>query len=438
MLQRPKGTQDLLPEDTQAWQWLEATARAVFSQAGYGEIRTPTFEATELFARGVGETTDIVNKEMYRFEKGDRSLTLRPEGTAGVVRAFVEHGMARWPKPVRLYYLGPMFRYERPQAGRQREFHQIGVELFGLDTPATDVDVLALAARLLSRLGVRNLVVELNNLGTPACRQRFREALRQILSPALSGFCPTCQTRFETNPLRLLDCKVPTCQALLAQHSALDALLAEQPYLAPESRVHFEAVCQLLTALDLPYQHNPRLVRGLDYYTGLVFEMSSNQLGAQNAVCGGGRYNGLVQTLGGPATPAVGWAMGVERLLSLLAPPAAAGPTVYVALAQPGQQAMAFQVAEALTQAGIRTELDISGRKLKDQLMLADRRGAPWCALVDAQTTLPSALTLKHLGSGVQETHALSVWLPRLQSTKNVPDTTDHGRPAETLVSPTS
>jgi histidyl-tRNA synthetase len=425
-IQRPKGTQDSLPTTlnttdtngltlTAAWQHVEASFRQFMAQAGYHEVRTPVFEATELFARGVGETTDIVNKEMYGFTKGDRDLTLRPEGTAGVVRAYLENGMARWPKPVKLFYLGPMFRYERPQAGRQRQFHQAGLELLGLDTPAADAEVLLLAMRWFAHIGLPNLTLTLNNLGTATCREGFKTQLKAALAPAIkTDFCETCQTRYDTNPLRILDCKVPTCQTALSPI----ADLLETEYASDDSQAHFNAVCHTLTAMGVPWQRNRRLVRGLDYYTGLVFEVVADEgLGSQNTVCGGGRYNGLAQLLGGPDTPAIGWAFGLERLLTLLPLPATK-PLDYYICADAPTMVKAFTVADQLRAQGYAVEVDLSGKPLAkkraDQLAMATKRGAIhaiyWPELADGETEVAQdTFMVKHLALGTVETRPLSM-----------------------------
>jgi histidyl-tRNA synthetase len=372
MIQRPKGTQDVLPSESHRWQHLEATTRQFFAQAGYQELRTPVLEHTELFQRGVGETTDIVSKEMFTFEKGERSLTLRPEGTAGVVRAFIEQGMSRLPKPVKVFYNGPMFRYERPQEGRQRQFHQIGVECFGLDTPAADAESILLAWGLFDRLGIAgDLSLEVNNVGDPSSREAFREGLRSVVRPHLADLCEPCQMRFETNPLRMLDCKAPACQAVYEGEAVVGFL---ETFEHPEAIARpFEETLDILRAVGVPFRVNRRLVRGLDYYTRTVFEISTHRLGAQNAVCGGGRYNHLVEQLGGPQSPAVGWALGVERILRLL--PEISLPTLdaYVVTDRPAD---GFRLAQHLRAQGFAVEVDLSGRAFGKQLGQASKRQA--------------------------------------------------------------
>lgn len=298
------------------WHFMEEKAAEVFTKYGAKEIRTPIFEATELFARGVGDTTDIVNKEMYTFEKSERSLTLRPENTAGVVRSFIENGMHRLSAPVKLWYKGPMFRYERPQAGRQRQFHQVGVEVFGIKQPTADAEVILMAVNYLKALGLNDLSVELNSLGCPECRETFKTKLKEVIKPYLSQLCPDCQARYEKNPLRLLDCKVEECKEIYAKPEIQEVIQSD--FICDECAEHFTSLKEYLDALNINYSINKLLVRGLDYYNRTVFEIKSNNLGSQNAVCGGGRYDSLVRNLGGEDTPAIGFAMGMERLASLI------------------------------------------------------------------------------------------------------------------------
>lgn len=386
---------DLLPERIGLWQHLEATARTHFRRAGVSEIRTPLLEVTELFARGIGEATDVVGKEMYTFfDRGERSCTLRPEGTASVVRAAIQHGLLA-QGPQRLWYSGPMFRYERPQAGRQRQFHQIGVELLGFADPRSDVEAMALAWDLLADLGVQGLELELNSLGTPEDRQRYRGELVAWLSAHRDQLDPDSQQRLETNPLRILDSKHPGTQALLAGAPNLhDAL-------SPDSHARFQQVRQGLEDLGLPFRLNPRLVRGLDYYSHTAFEITSNQLGAQATVCGGGRYDGLVGQLGGPSTAAVGWALGMERLVLLLeqsaAAPAAVGPDLYVVSRGEAAERRALVLARQLRQAGLAVELDLSGAAFGKQFKRADRSGARWAAVIGDSEAAEGVVVLKDL-----------------------------------------
>ncbi len=394
-LQSLRGMVDLLPERTPLWQQLESTAREHFRRAAIAEIRTPLLEATELFARGIGEATDVVGKEMYSFtDRGDRSCTLRPEGTASVVRAVIQHGLLA-QGPQRLWYGGPMFRYERPQAGRQRQFHQIGVELLGVADAGSDAEAIAIAWDLLADLGVGGLQLELNSLGTPEDRQRYRAELVSWLEAHHDQLDPDSQNRISTNPLRVLDSKNPDTQALLAGAPSLaDAL-------AGESHERFSQVRQALEALGIPFVLNPRLVRGLDYYGHTAFEITSNQLGAQATVCGGGRYDGLVEQLGGPATAAVGWAIGLERLVLLLSQAqgaaAAAAPDLYVVSRGEAAERLALVLSRQARQAGLVVERDASGAAFGKQFKRADRSGAAWAAVVGDREAAEAVALLKDL-----------------------------------------
>ena len=386
---------DLLPERTPLWQQLESTAREHFRRAAIAEIRTPLLEATELFARGIGEATDVVGKEMYTFpDRGERSCTLRPEGTASVVRAAIQHGLLA-QGPQRLWYGGPMFRYERPQAGRQRQFHQIGVELLGVADATSDAEAIAIAWDLLADLGVGGLELEINSLGTPEDRLRYRAELVSWLEAHHDQLDPDSQKRISTNPLRVLDSKNQGTQALLAGAPTLaDAL-------AGESHERFARVRQALEALGIPFVLNPRLVRGLDYYGHTAFEITSNQLGAQATVCGGGRYDGLVEQLGGPATAAVGWAIGLERLVLLLSQAqgaaAAAAPDLYVVSRGEAAERLALVLSRQARQAGLVVERDASGAAFGKQFKRADRSGAAWAAVVGDREAAEAVALLKDL-----------------------------------------
>jgi histidyl-tRNA synthetase len=390
---------DLLPQQTPLWQHLEATAREHFRRAGVAEIRTPLLEHTELFARGIGEATDVVGKEMYTFvDRGDRSCTLRPEGTASVVRAAIEHGLLSQGAQ-RLWYGGPMFRYERPQAGRQRQFHQIGVEWLGVADAASDAEVIALAWDLLASLGVGGLALELNSLGSAEDRAAYREQLVAWLEAHRDQLDADSQARISTNPLRVLDSKNPDTQALLAGAPTLAEALA------PESRERFAAVQQALTALAIPFVINPRLVRGLDYYSHTAFEITSSQLGAQATVCGGGRYDGLVEQLGGAPTPAIGWALGMERLVLLLEQRLAAGalqlpaaaPDLYVVSRGAAAERAGLALAVALRRLGLAVERDASGSAFGKQFKRAERSGAAWAAVIGDDEVASGQLRLKRL-----------------------------------------
>jgi len=394
-LQSLRGMVDLLPDHTPLWQHIEATARRHFQRAAVCEIRTPLLEATELFARGIGEATDVVGKEMYTFtDRGDRSCTLRPEGTASVVRAAIQHGLLS-QGPQRLWYGGPMFRYERPQAGRQRQFHQIGLEFLGVAAARADVEAIAIAWDLLADLGVGGLALELNSLGSADDRARYRHQLVAFLQQHREQLDPDSQDRLTRNPLRILDSKNADTQALLAAAPTLaDAL-------APESRERFEQVKAGLSALAIPFSLNPRLVRGLDYYSHTAFEITSSQLGAQATVCGGGRYDGLVEQLGGAPTPAVGWALGLERLVLLLAQaaaaPAAVAPEIYVVSRGVAAEAEALRLARALRLAGRSVELDPSGAAFGKQFKRADRSGAAWALVIGEGELEQGVVLLKDL-----------------------------------------
>jgi len=395
-IQAIRGMNDLLPETLALWQRIEQTAEAVLSTYGYREIRFPIIEKTELYKRSIGEVTDIVEKEMYTFEdrNGD-SLTLRPEGTAGCVRAGIENGLLH-NQVQRLWYAGPMFRHERPQKGRYRQFHQIGVEAFGIGTPDIDAELIFLTARLWRLLNIHGLELQINSLGTPAARVQYRQVLVDYLRGHYETLDEDSRRRLETNPLRVLDSKNPAMQALIASAPNLHEHLDE------ESRRHFEQLCAYLQAANIPYRVNPRLVRGLDYYTRTVFEWVTTHLGAQGTVCAGGRYDGLVEQLGGQPTPAAGFALGLERLAELAALQQVAGadrsPQVYVAPLGGGQIAQrGLTLAEQLRDAGLRVELHCGGGSLKSQLKRADRSGARYALLLGEAELAAAQVSVKNL-----------------------------------------
>ncbi|MDX2228347.1 MAG: histidine--tRNA ligase [Leptolyngbyaceae cyanobacterium bins.349] len=400
-IQALRGTRDILPDEMRYWQRVEAIAREILGQAAYQEIRTPVFEQTSLFERGIGEATDVVGKEMYTFkDRGDRSITLRPEGTAGAVRSFIEHGLGNQGGVQRLWYCGPMFRYERPQAGRQRQFHQIGVEVLGSPSPRADAEAIAIATDILTTLGLKNLELNLNSIGDAGDRARFREALIAYLTPFKSELDADSQDRLTRNPLRILDSKHERTQQILEQAPSL------LDYLSPDSQARFAQVKHLLSALNIPYTINARLVRGLDYYTHTVFEIQSSDLGAQATVCAGGRYDGLVAELGGAETPAVGWAIGMERLVILLQqlqqlPDA----TVDFYVVSKGEQAeaQALVVAQTLRRCGFTVELDMSGSAFGKQFKRADRSGALACLILGDAEAENQTVQLKWLASGEQQ-----------------------------------
>ena len=398
-LQALRGMVDLLPRQTMVWQQVEAQARQHFQRAGVGEIRTPLLETTALFARGIGEATDVVGKEMYSFQdRGQRSCTLRPEGTASVVRAAIQHGLLS-QGPQRLWYMGPMFRYERPQAGRQRQFHQIGLELLGVADERSDVDAIAIAWDLLADLGVQGLQLQVNTLGTPEDRRGYREQLVGWLEQRTHQLDPDSRHRLASNPLRILDSKNKATQHLL---SAAPQLLTT---LGKESRERFERVCQLLQALDIPFVVQPQLVRGLDYYTHTAFEITSDQLGAQATVCGGGRYDGLAAMLGGPPTAGMGWAMGIERLVLLLEQQQqnkTIPPQVVVLNRGDAAQVRALVLARQLRQANLHVELDLSGASFARQFKRADRLGGRLAAIIGEQEAQAGVVKLKWLHQAPQ------------------------------------
>lgn len=392
-----KGTKDILPQDADMWQVLEKNALEVFSKYGYKEIRTPIFEATELFARGVGDTTDIVNKEMYTFEKSDRSLTLRPENTAGVVRSYIENGMSRISPPVKLWYKGPMFRYERPQAGRQRQFHQVGVEMFGVKEPAADAEVILLAVNYLKSLGLNDLEVEINSLGCPQCREEYKNKIKEVLKPEFNNLCEDCQNRYEKNPLRLLDCKVESCKEIFEKPDIKAVIQSD--FICEECAEHYSKLKEYLNSLNIKYVENKLLVRGLDYYNRTVFEIKSNNLGSQNAVCGGGRYDSLVRHLGGDDTPAVGWAMGMERLISLLPK---TEPEKLDAFIVSNDAPEAFKLAEELRAQGLKVEFDLQNKKFTKQLEKASKI-ARFAFILGEDEINTNTVSVKNLASSVQK-----------------------------------
>jgi len=401
VIQRPRGTRDLLPPEVRLWQAVENVAREVFGAFGADEIRTPVFEATELFERSVGETTDIVHKEMYTFpDRKGRSLTLRPEGTAGVARAWIENGLSDRSHPLRLYYLGPMFRYERMQHGRYRQFSQIGLELIGADTPLADAEVLAAMHEFFLRLGFNDLVIHLNNLGDPEDRLRYQEAIRTALTPRRAELCSDCQRRLDENPLRILDCKVPSCQAVAADVPAMDDVAGEA------SKRHVAQVEAHLGRLGIPYLRNHQLVRGLDYYLRTVFEVISPRLGANTVLCGGGRYDRLIADLGGPAIPGVGFAIGEDRLIKVL--PASfrevvfSKPRLYLVPLGTAAQEQVLELARSWVREGVQVEVEAAGRSLKAALKRADREGFRVVAMLGEDELRAGSVSVRDLTAGSQ------------------------------------
>lgn len=403
MINIPKGTKDVLPKDAYKWHFIEDAARSTAELFNMKEIRTPVFEHTELFLRGVGDTTDIVNKEMYTFkDKGDRSITLKPEGTAGAARSFIENGMGAGLLPVKMYYIIPAFRYERPQAGRLREFHQFGVEVYGAAGPDADAEVIFAAAHFLNKLGIKNVKLNINSIGCKECRARYNAALKDYLRPHLAEMCSTCRERFEKNPLRILDCKEEKCKLVTAGAPKMI------DYLCGECKEHFEKVQQLLTAGGLEYTIDPNIVRGLDYYTKTVFEFVSENIGAQGTVCGGGRYDGLIEELGGSHVPAVGFAAGMERLILLMENtgvqfPEECGPDVFLAGMDEESRTAAFGIACKLRSQGISAECDHMGRSLKAQFKYADKIGARHVVALGGNELESGECNVKRMSDGSTE-----------------------------------
>ncbi|MBI4638880.1 MAG: histidine--tRNA ligase [Candidatus Rokubacteria bacterium] len=401
-----RGVHDILPDASSTWQRLEATARRVFEAYGYREIRLPIFERTELFARGIGEVTDIVQKEMYTFDdRTGESLTLRPEATASLLRAYIEHGLYVQPKPVRLYTMGPMFRYERPQAGRYRQFHQLNVEALGEDHAGVDAEVLAMLVELFRALGLADrLELQLNTLGDAACRPRYRERLVEYLRRHAASLCEECRDRTERNPLRVLDCKKSQCASVLEGAPSLLASLCR------ECDEHFARVRAHLEAMTLAFVVNPRLVRGFDYYVRTTFELTTRELGAQNAVAGGGRYDGLVELLGGPPDAGIGFAIGMERVVLLLAADASTDARPLALLIPLGAEAFArlLPVAQAVRARGVAVDLAYGERKLRSELERANKLGAAYAVIVGETELARGEATVREMKSGEQRAVPLS------------------------------
>ena len=411
----PRGTKDIMPADVAAWRYLEDTMRKVCAQYGYKEIRTPVFEHTELFLRGIGETTDVVEKEMYTFtDRGDRSLTLRPENTASAVRAFIEHKLYAEPAPTKLFYIGPMFRYDRPQAGRYRQFHQFGIEALGVQGPNIDAEIILLAVQILQSLGLKDLKLKINSVGCPKCRPEHREKLQEFFKPNFEHLCKDCQSRYDRNPLRLLDCKVPKCQELGEGAPSLEECLCE------ECKAHFEGLKELLTAAGIEYEVDHNLVRGLDYYTKTAFEIQYSPLGAQSAVCGGGRYDGLIEEVGGPATPGIGFAMGMERVLLALEsqnllPAADDAMDVFVVCPKKENFTIAFKTAIELRRAGFKVDYDFQGRSMKAHMKAANRVQAKYVLIFGEDEVARGQVVLRNMANSEQNEIALNDIITKLQ-----------------------
>ncbi len=403
MMQALRGTQDILPADAYKWNYVEGVIRDLCQKYGYGEIRTPIFEATELFQRGIGDTTDVVTKEMYTFtDRGGRSCTLRPENTASAVRAYLEHKLYGDQQVHKLFYIGSMFRYDRPQAGRYREFHQFGVEVLGADSPAADAEAISLAYTLFQKLGLKDLALHINSIGCPKCRPVYRRTLIDYFRASNEPLCEDCLERLEKNPLRVLDCKEDSKKESVKHAPEIT------DYLCEECLEKYEALKKYLTALGIPYEEDPRLVRGLDYYTNTAFEIQYTPLGAQSAICGGGRYDGLVEEIGGPHTPSVGFAVGLERLLlalemqHLIPEPVRTGH-VYIAALGKDAMAAGMKIQQELRAKGISTDMDLQGKSLKGQMKQAGKSGAAVTVIIGEDELAKGEAVVKNMDAGTQE-----------------------------------
>ena len=408
MIQAPKGTYDVLPDESYKWQYLEHILRDTAKSFGYREVRFPMFEHTELFIRGVGDTTDVVQKEMYTFtDKGGRSISLRPEGTASVVRSMIEHGCFNNTLPLKCYYIAPNFRYEKPQAGRYRQHYQFGVECFGAKSPAANAEVISLADTFLKRLGIRDITAHINSIGCPDCRPQYYEALKAYFENYRDQLCPTCLERLERNPMRLLDCKSPICKEIAkGAPRTID-------FLCDHCKTDFDETLSLLSKMGVDYQIDSGIVRGLDYYTGPVFEFISNDIGAQGTVCGGGRYDGLVEQLGGKPTPALGFGSGLERLLLVMESlgikiPGAETIDIYVATTGKEAGDAAQKLILELRRLGIAAERDLCERSLKAQMKYADKIGARFTTVLGENELASGTVVLKNMETGEQTPCVLS------------------------------
>ena len=403
-IQAPRGTRDVLPADSYRWQYLESKMRQAAALAGYREVRTPVFEHTELFLRGVGDTTDIVQKEMYTFkDKGDRSITLKPEGTAGAARCFLEHNLNAEALPCKMYYLdAPIFRYENPQSGRLREHHQFGLECFGAQEATADAELILLAYHLLEELGIRNLKVKINSIGCPKCRPAYHRTLKDYLADRFDGLCEDCRERFDRNPLRALDCKQRKCRELTKDAPSMLDLLCD------DCRAHFEELKSCLDSAGIPYAVDSRIVRGLDYYTKTVFELITETKDGSLTVCGGGRYDNLVEEIGGPSLPAVGFGMGLERVLMLLECEGIALPEprwyeIFVTY-MGNHRAEAFRLVQMLRAEGIKADLDHCRRSLKAQFKYANKTGTPLTGVIGDEEADAGAVKIKNMATGEEQT----------------------------------
>ena len=401
MIQKPRGTIDILPGETPLWRFIENTARRNAAKYGFEEIRFPTFEATELFSRGVGDTSDVVQKEMYTFtDRENRSFTLRPEGTACVARSVIENSLYGDTMPLKLYYLTSCFRYEKPQAGRSREFYQFGVELFGAPAASADATIIALANSIIRDIGIEGASLHINSIGCPNCRPKYHAALKAYFTERADQLCETCRGRLEKNPMRILDCKSPVCSEIAqGAPKAID-------YLCEECAAHFADLQSALKGMQIPFEIDTKIVRGLDYYTRTVFEFISNDIGAQGTICGGGRYDGLIKEVGGPALPGVGFAMGMTRLVLLLQnhmPDLKKNcPVLYIASMGSAAAIKAASIAEALRSSGVYAESDLVGRSLKAQMKYADKIGAAYTLIIGDSEMESGRAQLKHMTDSSQ------------------------------------
>jgi len=416
LTQAPKGTRDILPSEIHKWQYVEKVFADICKNYGYREIRIPVFEHTELFQRGVGETTDVVQKEMYTFlDKGGRSITLRPEGTAGVVRSYIENGMSSLPQPVKLYYNISAYRYENIQKGRYREFHQFGVEAFGSKGPSIDVEIISMLNMFFEKLGLHNVSLNINSIGCPKCRRAYNDKLKEYLSPILENLCDNCNARFNRNPLRIIDCKESKCKKYTADAPALIDNLCD------ECREHFEGLKAGLDNLNISYNIDKGIVRGLDYYTRTVFEFVSSNVGTQGTICGGGRYDGLVEICGGSPTPGIGFALGVERLILEMDSQNISIPEpegIYIFIAAIGEKAdrYAERLVYQLRENGINAEKDVMNRSLKAQMKYADKLGATYTVVIGDDEIESNRAVLKNMKSGEQKDVSLDSILDRLKN----------------------
>ena len=403
MIKAPRGTHDILPSETYRWHQVEEQIKKICKEFGYKEIRTPMFESTELFERGVGDTTDVVQKEMYTFlDKGGRSITLKPEGTSPIVRSFVENSVYANPQPTKLYYMYPCFRYEKPQAGRLREFHQFGIEVFGSPTASIDAEVISLAMSLLDRLGVTGIELNINSIGCPVCRKEYNEKLKDYFRPHLGELCETCRERFEKNPLRILDCKCDNCKTI-----AKDAPMLID-HICDECNTHFESLKKYLEIMEIPYNVDATIVRGLDYYTKTVFEIISHNEGSEGTICGGGRYDGLVSEIGGPEMPGVGFGMGLERLLLVLEsigklPENDENPDIFIANIGEDADVFVQKLIYDLRKEGISAERDYLSRSVKAQMKYANKLFAKFSAVIGDDDIKNNRINVKNMATGESE-----------------------------------